>query len=213
MRSITFDEYLAASGLDVQKLKLLRRRDQIAGAFGRRECWKGLGFIELDCVAPMLVDALASVFVKEFAAQLVRVHADQWSIAVAKADAEPEAPVFFTIVEFLNPGGKRHHVACLTTTDDPYQIVTDASKATGQPAVRSVAVNIRGVLEDVRRNARRAKIDFKAPFLPAPGPELDALLAPYVEERDKAIDIAVKARRAGIKARALVEASIPERLQ
>jgi hypothetical protein len=211
MHAISFEEFLAGSALGMEQLKLLRRRDQTACAFGRREVYKSIGFVELDCVATLLANALASSFDRTFAAQLVRVHCDQWLPCVARAEAGK--PAFFTIVESFNKTGKRQHVACGTETDDPYKIAADVGHATGVPVRRTVAVNVAGILADVRANAKRAGLNWSEAFAPPEGdPRLDEIMRPYVEERDKAIDIAVKARRAGIKARALVEASIPERL-
>jgi hypothetical protein len=203
MRAITYEQFLAGAGLNLQRVKMLRRHDYAACAFGRREILKGLGYIELDCVAPLLVDALYSVFPMKFAAELVRVHADTWTMAVAAAE-HTDDPVFFTIVEFMTPEGQRTHTSRITDIDDPYQIVVAATKEAGMPAVRSVAVNMKGILADVRKNARKARVDLSTPFLPHPDdPRLAEILAPYVEERDKA----------GILARALVEAQLPEGAQ
>ena len=207
MRQITFAEFIAGAAISTEQLKVLRRRGQIACAFGRREAFQSLGFVALDCVATVLADRLATVFERTQAALLTRLHFDIWARVVAAAETDPAAPAFFAVAEFVDRKGRRTHVALGTRTDDPAAIKRDVDRATGLSTIHTVAVDVGGVIADVRANASAAGYDFAAPFLPPPGEKLDEILAPYAAERDRAISIAVKARRAGIKARELVEAT------
>src|SRR5215831_9895646 len=104
MRVITFAEFLTATDWDIEKLKMLRKRDLIALAFGRRDAYATLGYIELDAVGACLAEDLAESYDRKFAAQLVRVHADEWTRVVARAEASKSA-VFFMIIEFEPKGG------------------------------------------------------------------------------------------------------------
>ena len=125
--------------------------------------------------------------------------------------------MFFAVVEFEpKNGGPRSHLACGSVDADPGQIALEATwQARGFEPVHVVAVNMNRILARVRDNARRAGFDLDAAFLPAPSdPRLAAILKPYTELRDEAIQRVMKAkhdkedlaRRAGLVARAIMEA-------
>jgi hypothetical protein len=220
MRLITFREFLAATGLTVPKIKVMRQRDQIALAFGRREAFEKLDYIELDAAAALLADELMIVFDRGLAAWIVRLHCSIWARVVAIADATNE-PAFFSVVEFELEGQLTHRAAG-GTSGNTQEIIREVSKETpGWTPVRAVAVNMSRILQRARDNARRKGCDLSEPFLPAPNdPQLDLLLKPYETLVDEAVAAYAKmvkageaqleaARRAGIVARANVEASLP----
>src|SRR5690348_9908440 len=90
MPRLTLQQVLTLTGTSFQKFQTLRRRDQIAMAFGRRTAAASLSYIPLDCVGMLLVAALGEAYGGKltFPAQLVRVHGDVWFRAVAISEAE-----------------------------------------------------------------------------------------------------------------------------
>jgi hypothetical protein len=222
MRPITFSEFLAAAGLTIEKIKVLRQRDQIALAFGRSDAYQSLGYVELDAVGARLAELLTEKLDRNIAAHIVRDQWGVWSRVVAQAEATKAGPskfVDFMVVECEDPQGKRQPMTLGTMTEDLRAIRADIEKRTGLIARSYVAVEMMTTVEDVRRNAKRAGYDWSAPFLPPPGsPKLEEILKPYDENMpDRAIvvttkaqkDEAERARRAGIMARALIEAGLP----
>ncbi len=224
MRIIDFQVFMAAAGWDLQALRTLRRRGQVALAFGRSDVYASLSYIELDAVAACLADDLAQSFDRTFAAQLVRVHCDEWAASVARAETSP-TPTFFAVIEYEPVGrakGKRSHLVCSASTPDAQQIALAASltpQAASYEVVRVVIANISRIVARVRENAKRAGFDLSDPFLPPPdSPQFKAIFKSYSEIRDHAVasvmanrkDKADLARRAGLLARATVEASVDE---
>jgi hypothetical protein len=218
VRIIKFNEFMAAAGLTSQLLKTLRRRDQLALAFGRRDVYASLNYIELDAVAVGLVDDLSASFDRTFAAQLIRTHCDVWAHVIAQSEST-KGPHFFAVVEFERRGQVSHLVAG-ASTGDPQQIMFNVSaqpQAAGYEPLRTIAVNVTHVTKRVRANARRGGFDFSNRFLPPPGdPRFSEIFEPYKEARDRAV-ATVKARNheelarsAGVMARAVVEAGLDD---
>jgi hypothetical protein len=220
MGPITFDAFLAGSGLSMDGLKNRRRRGELVTAFGRDVAYRSLGYIEADCVGPVLVDVLGSGRLgARRAARILRINFDIWAKTLSIADVG--RPSFLAYVEQRNRFGGELTFAMGTATDDPAIIKRIADEWTGEWTEHTYAVDMAGVLKTVRANAKRGGYDFSARFLPPPdSAELAELLAPFVAARDEAArairegkadeDIEGRMRRAGILARALVEARPPE---
>ncbi len=213
MRIIDFKTFMAACGLTVENLKAYRRRDQIALAFGRRDAYASLSYIELDPTAVILTDELAASFGRKIAAQLVRVWCDEWGKVVAVSEAT-KAPSYFWVVEF-EKGGKRSHKVAGTTTSDVNKIRQAMQpQARGYQFIRAIPVDVTGIIARVRANAKVAGFDLSDPFLPAPTSKTFAgIFGPYTEIRDRAVANIKnrdddQTRRAGLLARANVEATI-----
>jgi hypothetical protein len=222
MRPISFPEFLAATGLTIEKIKVLRQRDHIALAFGRSDAYQSLGYIELDAVAARLAELLTAKLDRTIAAHIVRDQWGIWSRVVAQAEATKPGPgrfVDFMVLQCEDPQGKKQKVTLGTTSDDLHKIGADIRKKTGLTPRSYVAVEMMATIEDVRRNAKRAGYDFGARFLPPFGsPKLEEILKPYDESMpDRAIVVtaeaqeheAERARRAGVMGRALIEAGLP----
>jgi hypothetical protein len=218
VRILRLDEFLALAGLTKQQVKTLRRRDQLALAFGRRDAYSTLNYIELDAVAVLLVEELARSFDKTVAAQIVKLHADIWGFGVA--ESETSKSVFFIVAEFVDSVGRRTHLAGCSRTADAEQIRKGFAKqpyAAGHEFARAVVVPLSRLLERVRINAKQAGIDVSGPFLPPPGDHrFKEIFAPYVKARDLAVasvqgrndnDIAL---RLGNRARANMEELVDE---
>jgi hypothetical protein len=212
MRLYPFKAFMAASDLSVENLKALRRRDHVALAFGRRDAYASLKYLEIDPVAVLLADKLAPPFGRSVAAQMVRMHCDQWAQVVAVAETT-KTPAYFWVCEF-EKDGKRSHLVAGATTSDVNQI-----RQAMQPQARdyqfsqAIPVDITGIIARVRANTKSAGFDYSDPFLPAPDSKaFKEIFQPYTEIRDRAVatfkDQADQARRAGLLARAKVEASI-----
>jgi hypothetical protein len=189
---ITFSEFMAAADLTPQKTKTLRRRGQLALAWGRSDVYASLLYFEIDTLAHALNQALASIFKRDLAASLVRCQFDIWGDAAARADASKE-PIYFGVVEFTRPGEPRirSHLCLASDTDEPRALARLASatpQARGYVPVRAVGANMTGLLAQVRADALKANLDFSNPFLPPPDhPAFAELFAPYVAVRDQAV--------------------------
>ena len=197
MRILPFDEFMKASGLTPQLVKTLRRRGQIALAWGRSDIYTSLLYFEVDVLGHELNQALASpgAFKRDFAANIVRLHFDQWGGAAAHAHVST-TPVYFNVAEMVRPADPktRHHLTGAMTTDEPIAIkraVEAQPQARGFVVVRTMGVNMTGLIADVRAKAKAAGLDFSDPFLPPPDhPAYAEIFGPYVKARDEAIEVA-----------------------
>jgi hypothetical protein len=227
MRIISFAEWLAGAGLTNPRLKVLRQRNQVALAFGRREAYATLDYTEIDAVAALLADDLTLNFDRDVAARLVRLYCAEWAGSVSHADASGR-PVYFSIIEYTpvgKPNGSRSHLVGAAHDGNADQLVLTAGlkpETRGMEPRRVIYVNMTTIIARVRGNARRAGYNFSAPFLPPPDDRLlDEILAPYTQARDEALAEYAKKqqqkspgerddrpRRAGIVARALLEARV-----
>ncbi len=220
MRSLSFDELLAAANLSEGALGVLRQRKQIALAFGRRDAYRALRYVELDAVGVLLAEDLSRNFTRKIAAQIVRVHGDVWAAAVGAAE-NSEEPIFFFVLEATNPSGERAHLTTWAPLAGINKMLDEMAQqlvAAGYTKPRLSSAFINQAIEQVRANAKKAKIDLSGRFMVSPeSPEFRKLIEPYVEIRDRA-----KARlgqirrledltqRAGNQSRAIFEADLPE---
>jgi hypothetical protein len=228
MRSISYEEFRDTTGLTPDRLKVLRQRGHTVRAFGASEIYESLGYIELDVVAVRLADVLAEKLDRTLAADLVRDQWGVWSRVVAVAEAAPDAPIFWYVVEYETKKGERWYLTVGSDLDSRSDInlrelAQDLYQRAGVVAKNYVVVEMQSVLADVRAAAERAKHDFTAAFLPPYGSdELEQVMKPFDETTpDRAIIVNDKAkakaadvaRRAGILARAKVDASLPAKGQ
>ena len=223
MRRVGFEEYKAASGISDELIKRLRKRTQLALAFGRGEAYQSLGYIELDAVATVLTTFLnARGIDRKTAAQIVRIHWPIWTRAVAMVEAgyrkKDAPPIFFAVIEFINGDGKPAHVAAAGTIAEADAIAAEALKiAKGARPIGSMAVSVTDVLFTVRQNAAKANFDWLDKFVwPLGDPRLEKIcqdgkeaLARAVREVRSQRGKEDLSRRAGIMARALMEADLP----
>lgn len=208
MRLYPFKAFMAAAALSVENLKAYRRRDQIALAFGRRDAFASLQYLEIDAVSVLLADELAVSFGRTMAAQLTRVHCDKWAEVVAVSEAT-KSPAYFWVGEFEKGGKRSHLVAGAATSDVNVVRQKMQAQARGYQYVRVIPVDVTEIIARVRANAESAGFKMRDPFLPAPDSKAFAdIFDNYSKARDRAIDEADQARRAGLLARAKVEASI-----
>ena len=224
MRSVKFAELLAASALNIQRLKVLRQRRQVALAFGRSDCYESLGYVELDAVAALLADALTDKLDRDLAVEIVLDQWGTWARVVALAEKIRPAPAFFYVIGYEDAKGRRGNLTLGSRLDSRERenlvaIAADIQKRFSVAARDFVVVEMASILADARRNAKAKGYDFSDKFLPVWGdPKLEEILRPFDETRpDRAIviterekdNVAEDARRAGIMARAIVEAKLP----
>jgi hypothetical protein len=221
MRSTSYLNFRDISGLSDARLKALRQRGQAVRAFGSSEVYEALGYFELDVVAVRLADVLAKHLDRTLAAEIVRDQWGVWSRSIAAAETSGN-PTFFYVIGY----GDGRYLTTGSMLDSRSEvnlraIAKDIHERGGVTAKSYIVIEMQSLLADVRAAAKRAKVDFTAPFLPPFGSdELEALLQPFDEAMpDRAIvvndrakkDAADVARRTGILARATVEAGLPAR--
>jgi hypothetical protein len=85
---LTLDELLTITDTSEDALKSMRRRGQIALAFGRSDAFRSLWYLPVDAVAMLLTMALAKVYGAGIAAQMVRMFGGAWLTVVAQAEAD-----------------------------------------------------------------------------------------------------------------------------
>jgi hypothetical protein len=217
MPQLSLSELLTVTGTTLQGLKTLRRRDQVAGAFGLRHAYENFKFLPLDAIGFLLSGSLAKAYGQTEAAQLVRVHGDVWAEVVAEAEADPLSDQSFCIVDFERESdGKSAHMACGARDATPERIAATLQRtpaAEGFVAVRVNCVNVSYLMRVLRTTAAKHDIDLLNPFLPPRGhPAFAEIFAPYVKSRDAAI-VSVRDRKSretlaaklGQKARAAIE--------
>ena len=200
---LTFHEMFKCSGNDRFHIENLRQRGTSAFAFGRNVMSISLTYLPIDCLVMSVCDILAQSYSRKLAAQFCLVHFDILATVLAIAEANPERPAYFSVID-TRVKGQLAHVACGTNTDDPELIAFELARTpvtARSHADRITSVNVSMLLQGIRDNAAKHHIDLSAPFLPPVGSkELADLLGPYVEVRDAAVDMVVAA---GSKSRPL----------
>jgi hypothetical protein len=210
MRSISFPEFLAASGLDNQRLKVLRSRRQVALSFGRDQAYESLGYIELDVVAPVLADGLAGRIGRRDAAALVLNQWPSWTAAAAIAEEVKPEPVHYFVVNYLDQKGRPGRLPVCTRQWDLRAIANDVRRRFGVNPKDYVAMDMTEVISEVRRAARAHGFDFSEPLLPLWGdPQLAEILKPFDAGPDRITVVTPKeAKRGGVLGRAKIEADL-----
>jgi len=168
VHALTYSQFLGVAELNSQRLLSLRRRDQLALAFGRREVFKSLRYLAVDAVGMLIAEELARIFDRTFAASIVRVWWDRWLAAVARAEHR-RGPWLFHVVESVDHKGRHIHFCCHGGFGDSEEAMRQVGlqlRADGYEPLRVVSINVSQIIQRVRRNARRAKLDLSAAFLP-----------------------------------------------
>jgi hypothetical protein len=211
MRQLSQLELLTATALDKESLKTLRRRDQVALAFARRACYESLGYIALDAAAIMLADTLTKTYGRDVAAQIVRVHCDKWTEAVALYEINYLTPGVFAVADFEIGNGQDGHLTVATNTKDIEAIALALKShpaAFGHNLYRVTTVDMAPLIQFVQETGRVNGIELFDPWAPPHGsPEFAELFASYADERDAAIEkiSAKRMEKLGDKARGIFE--------
>lgn len=193
-------EILAMTDTTLPMLKALRRRNQLALAFGQRVAYESMSYLDVDAVAMLINDTLALSFDRPTAAMLTRIHFNIWGRAVALAEEKRDQPALFCIVELEDDNGVLHHLCAATRTTDQEEIarqVEMSPQALGLDARRIVTVNVQRLIRFIREKGARYGIDLDRSFLPPPGsPAYEELFAAADQELAEAI---AKARTRKVK--------------
>lgn len=208
-------EILAVTGTPWDALKALRRRDQVAMAFGQRFAFNSQVCLPVDGVALLLADALTGPYSRDMAALLVRVHWPEWLRALALAEHDPSGLGVFCVADFTDGDGRKTHLpAAFNGAAMPDAVASAfAAAAKGAHVERFTSIVMNCFTAKMRENAEKIGLDLSRPFLPPLGdPALEKLLADYEEKKERAIAKAASERRkqdlardAGVAARALAE--------
>jgi hypothetical protein len=176
MPLLTLPQVLTLTGTSFEKFKSLRRREQIALAFGRRHAAASLSYIPADCVGMLLVATLGKAYGDKltFPAQLVRVYGDTWLECVARAEAERGSAnprdVNFCVIDLERESdGKTGHMVAGSTGMAPEQTAFTVRQPEGWVQARINCVNVSVLIRRIRRAAVEEQIDLNAPFMPPPG--------------------------------------------
>jgi hypothetical protein len=183
MPRLDLQQVLTLTGTSFQKFQTLRRRNQIAMAFGRGHAPAFFWYIPVDCVGMLLVAALGEAYGNKlaFPAQLVRVYGDVWLECVAYAEAGLERPcdVNFCVVDLERESdGKAGHlvVGSMGMKPEHAAFQVHQSQPPGWVQLRINCVNISVLIRRVRRAAAEYNngkpveelINLDAPFMPPP---------------------------------------------
>ena len=191
-QSRTLKEIMWLSETTEPMLKALRRREQLALAFGQRHAYGSMRYLDVDAVALLLNQALAQKFKRDMAAHLTRIHFGTWGKAVATAEAHRDQPAFFYVIQFLNEHGKAAPLTAAVNLDDQAAVIrqVEASpQAKGHTYVKHDVVDIQRLIRFIRLKGERLGLDQDMAFMPPPGsPEYKALVAPFEDLVAKAID-------------------------
>jgi hypothetical protein len=204
---------MAIPGFGREMIKSMRRRGQLALAFGGRDASARSWFLPIDAVALLLSAALAEVYGATMAAQLVRVFGDVVLNVVAEADDNPAIDALFAVTDFVAPDGRRAHLACGAREGDAVTAiaaqVARSPAAAGFVTERITMINVSHLIRTVRINAARIGVDLVAPFMPAPASaEFQHLMEPFttlpagIIEARSCRQRELAARRVGAQARA-----------
>jgi hypothetical protein len=230
MRRIGYTELMTVEHLNNDRLKVLRQRDCVAIAFGQANFYESSFLTEVDAAANRLNMAIARSVDRELAAKMVRDLWGAWMRVLAMAeDLPPNVPTFFYVIRYQFRNGDDGWIGLgsmldtSATDDNLRKVAKEVHSLTGTNATDVLGFNMTALLAAVRKDAKAAGYDWSDRFLPPFGSkQLDELLhdpeAPdrvIVTTPKQLADRSERARRAGILARAKVEASLPpkERLQ
>jgi hypothetical protein len=179
---LTLDEIMSICDFGIEQLKSLRRRDQIALAFGGNTAWAvATWYMPADCVGLMLTAALAKAYDMTIAAQIVRAFGDAWLTAVAKADADTEidaeTDASFAVADLVRKDDSQRALMAWCAGSAALAQLPEAKSYTIE---RVTVVNVSSIVRAVRANAASCDLDLSSPFMPAPDSEQFAeIMAPY----------------------------------
>jgi hypothetical protein len=200
---LTLREVLDITATTDPMLKALRTRNQLALAFGQSHAYESLRYVPLDCVAILLNATLAKSYARNFAAQLTRVYWDAWTETVAYAEADPEKPAHFHVIDVTAPNGKAGHCFAGSQGEVDVPKLMSLRVPHGATLDRETKINVVPLIRFIRTSAARLGIDLLSPFVPPFGdPRLAQLLAPWAEARLHAVDMLKAIRRSDEEAAA-----------
>jgi hypothetical protein len=166
MKTLAWQEVLAASGVTAQGWRSLMRRKQVALAFGAAMAPERGRFLDLDAACIRAALDFAPGLGVDVSSSLIRMYSDVVVAAIAQADAENE-PVYLVAAEFMNKGRPAYNMA--------HGLLSEFGSFTGANAKhipdRMVFVNATSLLARIRANAHRVGLDLSHPFFPPPGTE------------------------------------------
>lgn len=205
---LTLAQLLTLSDTSAEGLKGLRRRDQLALAFGQRFAYQSLTFFPIDAVGMRLAAGLGNYLGLLKAAQVVRLWSDDWLRVVAEVE-HSGVLVEWCVVELVDALGKKAtwtstarspdgtsapnfaevkgRIAQFSETSEFAKMCAAAGLGPGARPQALLCVPVKPILATIRQRAAKEGLDLSGPFMPAPGPALDVLLKPYVEARDRAV--------------------------
>jgi hypothetical protein len=206
MRRLSQAELMKATALDRNVLKQHQHRDQVALAFGRQHCYESLSYVELDAAGVMLADTLTKPYGRDVAAQIVRVHCDQWATAIALFEKEYKAGVFF-VADFENAKRQATHLTGASNDQgDALDKIRMLPQAAGHKLLSVNFVDMAPLIRFVQKTGAGHGINLLAPWVPPHGsPEFAELFSSYADARDAAIIKVGAMVKAGEKARAKFE--------
>jgi hypothetical protein len=190
MLALSPEQFRACTGVSRQTFGAHVARDEVALAFGHGAPLAGGTFVDLDCLALLLIDELEPAFTRKFAAAIVRMHGDEWLKAVGRADTIAE-PVYFFVFEHgdARAEGKRSYREKYRVSEGPLTDFANLNAFATLPQdnipARFTGVNVSDILRRVRLNAARAGLDMSAPFFPPPGDPLhEEIVTAAKKQRD-----------------------------
>jgi hypothetical protein len=196
MRIITWKQAIAAAGKSQQWFQSVRRRKQIALAWGLSEDMPRGVYCDVDAAALRLTDDLAVGVGPTQAARIMRGHAHAWMQAVALADSET-SPVFLLYIEY--DWGRQYNLTA-TTLDR----IDDIAKSRDKRFIptRMVWLNVTATLQNIRINAALIGLDLSDRFLPPLDDVLyDELVRKKSVARERALALVREHHLAGSKRR------------
>jgi hypothetical protein len=158
---------------------------------------------------------------RKLAAEIVRDQWQIWALVAAQAEAAPDKPTYFYVIQIENRHGQLWWMTSGSMLDDNIDnlatIARDMKARFNVVARHYVRVEMTSLLRDTREQAQKAGIDLSDPFLPPYGhPDLLKVLQPLDETMPDRLIVpsnvkerreqAEQARAVGATARALLEA-------
>jgi hypothetical protein len=172
MLDIGRDSYFALTRKTLGTFKSEMNRGTAALAFGTKRALAGGKYLDVDVFAHDLRGEIAKSFSLKAAATIVCSFDDQWLEGVSRADRERD-PIFFVIMEsgdkLSEPlkeftGAEREGiVATAGTLEELGKILRGPKKTIPE---RLICINMKSILQGIRRKAAALGIDLSAPFCP-----------------------------------------------
>jgi hypothetical protein len=201
---LTPRELLSITDIGAEGLKSMRRRDNIAIAFGGDDVVASKMYTPIDAVALLLSSTLARTYGAGTAASLVRAFANVLLVVVAEAEASTvETPI--SVVEFRDDDDRRAFLVC---GGDAMGELAKSPATQGYRLEAITTVNISGIIAKVRTSAARLGLNLGAAFVP---PADSVAFAEMMQSYDWGVFVEEKAlkkrdraaRKIGVEVRAL----------
>jgi hypothetical protein len=187
MRELNWRECLVAAGKSENWFKTVRRRRQVALAWGLSEQIPYGKYTEADAVALRLLADMGEPVGLTRAAEVMRVWNDSWLEAIVDADGLKSETVYLVYIEY-DSGTPNERCAIGHTTLSLIQKPGMFENPSGKtPPTKMVFLNITATLQKVRANAAKIGLDLSAPFLPARGdPRFEKMIHECARAREEA---------------------------